>query len=415
MAGMRAAMRTLDLVVTATDLDTSTRARHVGLALLALALGGFAIGTTEFVTMGLLPDVAASIDRDIPTTGHIITAYALGVVVGAPVIVSLGARLPKRELLLGLVAALALGNALTALASGYVPVLLARFVAGLPHGAYFGVASLVAASLVPVGQRGRAVSMVMMGLSAATVAGVPASAWLGQHLSWRAAYWSVVAVAVVAAVLVVAFVPKQPGDPGASVRGELSALRRPPVIAAFLTGLVGFGGLFAMFSYIAPIVTEVVDLPASAIPLFLLSFGLGSVAGTWLAGRLADWDNVRQVIGGLLATVVTLVVLWQFAEFAAVTFVGVFLVGALGSVVAIGLQIRLMTAAGDAQMLGAALNHSSLNVANGLGAWLGGLVIASGAGYEAPALVGAGLAAAGLIVFLVGLRVAPVRGVARDV
>ena len=396
-------------VTTTTTAEPTSRTRHVGLALLALALGGFAIGTTEFVTMGLLPDVAESIDRDIPTTGHIISAYALGVVVGAPLIVSLGARLPKRALLLWLIGAIALGNALTAMASGYVPVMLARFVAGLPHGAYFGVASLVAASLVPAGRRGRAISMVMMGLSVATVVGVPASTWLGQLLSWRAAYGAVVAIAIVAAVLVLAFVPFVPGDPRASVRGELGALKRPAVLAAFFTGVVGFGGLFAMYSYIAPIVTDVIELPARVIPLFLLAFGIGSVTGTWLAGHLADWDNVRQIIGGLVATVLVLLAFHELVEIAAVAMIGVFLVGALGSILAIGLQIRLMTAAGDAEMLGAALNHASLNIANGLGAWLGGLVIAAGAGYVAPALVGVGLSTAGLLVFLGGLRWAPVR------
>ncbi|SKB08213.1 MFS transporter [Aeromicrobium choanae] len=395
--------------MTSTRTEPTARARHVGLALLALALGGFAIGTTEFVTMGLLPDVAESIDRDIPTTGHIISAYALGVVVGAPLIVSLAARMPKRALLLWLLAGLGVGNALTAVASGYLPVLLARFVAGLPHGAYFGVASLVAASLVPAGRRGRAVSMVMMGLSVATVAGVPASTWLGQAVSWRAAYALVVVIAAVAALLVLAFVPHLPGDPSATIRSELGALREPAVIAAFATGVVGFGGIFAMYSYIAPIVTDVVDLPSSVIPVFLLVFGLGSVSGTWIAGRLADWDNVRQVIGGLGATVVVLLAFYELASFAPAALLCVFLVGALGSVVAIGLQIRLMSAAGDAQMLGAALNHASLNIANGLGAWLGGLVIAAGAGYAAPALVGVALAAAGLVAFLVGLRVAPVR------
>ncbi|GAA3543157.1 MFS transporter [Aeromicrobium flavum] len=393
----------------ATQTDVMTRPRHVALALLALALGGFAIGTTEFVTMGLLPDVAAGIDEDIPTTGHIISSYALGVVVGAPLIVSLAARMPKRALLLWLLAGLALGNALTAVASGYVPVLLARFVAGLPHGAYFGVASLVAASLVPAGRRGRAISMVMMGLSVATVVGVPASTWLGQALSWRAAYALVVVIAVAAAALVVAFVPVVPGDPRATILSELFALREPAVIAAFLTGVVGFGGVFAMYSYIAPIVTDEVGLASGVIPLFLLVFGFGSVTGTWAAGRLADWDNVRQVVGGLVATVVVLVLFHQFVELVAVALLGVFLIGALGSIIAVGLQIRLMTAAGDAQMLGAALNHASLNIANGLGAWLGGLVIAAGHGYAAPALVGVALAAAGLVVFLLGLRWAPVR------
>jgi len=202
--------------MTSVVLDQQTapavRARHFALAVLALAMGGFAIGTTEFVTMGLLPDIADGIHQSIPTTGHIITAYALGVVVGAPVIVSLAARLPKRALVIGLVLALGIGNAVTATATGYWPVMAARFVAGLPHGAYFGVASLIAASLVPPQQRGRAVSSVMLGLSVATVAGVPASTWLGQHLGWRSAYWAVLGVTVLTALLILAFVPSSPGD-----------------------------------------------------------------------------------------------------------------------------------------------------------------------------------------------------------
>src|SRR5690606_34206297 len=178
------------------------RPAHLWWAIVALALGGFTIGTTEFVTMGLLPDIAESIDRSIPTTGHLITAYAFGVVVGAPLIVSLGAKLPKRELAIVLVLGLALGNGLTALASGYGPVMVARFVAGLPHGAYFGVASLLAAAMVPPSMKGRAVSRVMMGLSVGTVAGVPLSAWLGQQLGWRAAYGLVVALAMLTALLI---------------------------------------------------------------------------------------------------------------------------------------------------------------------------------------------------------------------
>lgn len=355
--------------------------------------------------MGLLPDVAASIDRNIPTTGHIISAYAFGVVVGAPVIVSLSARLPKRGLAIGLILGLAVGNLLTAVASGYVPVMAARFIAGLPHGAYFGVASLIAVSLVPVRQRGRAVAMVMMGLSVATVAGVPATAWLGQVLSWRAAYGAVVVIALVAAVLVMVFVPRLPRDRHATIRTELGALKRPGVLFAFGSGMVGFGGLFAMYSYINPIVTDVVDLSARSVPWFLLAFGLGSVTGTWLGGRLADWNNVGQILGGFAATMIVLVVFYFAAEIVAVALAGVFVVGALGSVVAIGLQMRLMQAAGEAQMLGAALNHSSLNIANGLGAWVGGLVIAGGHGYAAPALAGAGLATGGLVIFAIGLVV----------
>jgi DHA1 family inner membrane transport protein len=390
-----------------------TRTKHLTLALVALASGGFAIGTTEFVTMGLLPDIADGIHQSIPTTGHIISAYALGVVVGAPVIVSLAARLPKRALAIGLVLALGIGNAVTATATGYWPVMAARFVAGLPHGAYFGVASLIAASLVPPQHRGRAVSSVMLGLSVATVAGVPASTWLGQHLGWRSAYWAVLGVTVLTALLILAFVPSSPGDHGASVRGELTALTKPQVLFAAAAGMVGFGGVFAMYSYIAPIVTDVTGLSRGAIPGFLLAFGLGSVTGTWAAGRLADWDVNRSVVAGFLASIVVLVAFFLLSPYVVPTVLLVFAVGVLGSVLAINLQLRLMHAAGDAQMLGAALNHSALNIANGLGAWLGSIVIADGLGYRAPTLLGAGLALLGLLVFAVGRSVER-RGEVRD-
>ncbi len=380
-----------------------TRTSHVGLAILSLALGGFAIGTTEFVTMGLLPDIAAGIDESIPTTGHIISAYAVGVVVGAPVIVSLAARLPRRELAIGLVLALGVGNAITALAHGYWEVMAARFISGLPHGAYFGVASLVAVSLVAPERRGRAVSGVMLGLTVATLVGVPAGTVLGQQLGWRTAYWAVLGIAVLAAALVLLFVPHQPGNPDATVRAELAALRRPQVLFAVSAGMVGFGGVFAMYSYIAPVVTDVTDLSRGAIPAFVFAFGVGSVAGTWLAGRLADWDVERSILAGFAVLVVTLVAFALAAGLAVPAFALVMAVGALGSVLAINLQVRLMHVAGDAQMLGAALNHSALNIANGLGAWVGSVVIAAGFGYRAPSMVGAALAVGGLVIFAVGL------------
>ena len=377
---------------------------HVALAITALALGGFAIGTTEFVTMGLLPDIARGIKESIPRTGHVITAYAFGVVVGAPVIVSLGARLPRRELAVGLVLALGLGNAATALAHGYWPVMAARFLAGLPHGAYFGVASLIAASLVPAERKGRAVSGVMLGLSVATVVGVPASTWLGQGLGWRSAYWAVVGLTLVTAVLLLAVVPHTRANRDATITTELQALRRPQVWFAVTAGTVGFGGIFAMYSYVAPLVTEEAGLTRSAIPWFLLAFGIGSVAGSWLAGRLADWDVERAVVGGFVAVGVVLVGVRLLAGVPLALGVLTLLVGLLGSVVAINLQLRLMHVAGEAQMLGASLNHSGLNLANGLGAWLGALVIEQGHGYRAPSLVGAGLAVAGLVVFVTALR-----------
>ena len=380
-----------------------TRSSHVGLAILSLALGGFAIGTTEFVTMGLLPDIATGIDESIPTTGHIISAYALGVVIGAPVIVSLAARLPRRELAVGLVLALGLGNAITAVAHGYWEVMAARFISGLPHGAYFGVASLVAVSLVPPERRGRAVSGVMLGLTVATLVGVPAGTVLGQQLGWRSAYWAVLGLAMLTAAMVLLFVPHQPGNPEATVRAELTALRRPQVLFAVSAGMVGFGGVFAMYSYIAPVVTDVTDLSRSAIPAFVLAFGVGSVAGTWFAGRLADWDVERSVLAGFAVLVAALVAFALTAGQVVSAFALVMVLGALGSVLAVNLQVRLMHVAGDAQMLGAALNHSALNIANGLGAWLGSIVIAAGYGFRAPSLVGAVLAVFGLLIFAVGL------------
>ncbi len=393
-------------------------ARRVAAAITALALGGFAIGTTEFVTMGLLPDVAEGVDVDIPTAGHVVSMYALGVVVGAPVIATLATRLPRRGLLIGLMVLFVAGNLATARAPGYGPLLVARFVAGLPHGAYFGVASLVAASLVAPHLRGRAVSSVMLGLAVANVAGVPAATWLGQQLGWRSAYWAVVVIGVLTILAVAAVVPSAPGDRAATVRTELGALRRPQVLLTLLVALVGFGGMFAVYSYIAPLVTEVTGMPRGAIPLVLLVFGVGMVVGTALGGRLADLALFRSLVGANVVSGLVLA-LTPLAARSPVTIVAaVFLLGGSGSVLVVCLQMRLMEVAGEARMLGAALNHSALNAANALGAWLGGLVIAAGLGYTAPGLVGGALAAAGLAALTAsavlrrrerGVRVVPAR------
>jgi DHA1 family inner membrane transport protein len=370
---------------------------RVVVAVVALALGGFAIGTTEFVTMGVLPDIADGVGVDIPTAGHVISVYALGVVVGAPVIAALSARLPRRALLVGLMSAFLVGNALTAVAPGYRTLLVARFLSGLPHGAYFGVASLVAASLVAPRLRGRAVSSVMLGLAVALVAGVPAATWLGQNLGWRSAYWLVAVLAAATVAAVLAVVPSSPGRHEATVRGELGALKRPQVLLTLLVGVVGFGGVFALYSYIAPVVTDVTGLSRGTVPLVLLAYGAGGIVGTALGGRLADWALFRSLNGSLATLMVLLALVAVTSPSAPALFAGVFLVSVAASVLAICLQLRLMETAGEAQMLGAALNHSALNMANALGAWLGGLVIAAGLGYQAPSVVGAGLAAAGLI------------------
>ena len=370
----------------------------VTLALLALATGGFAIGTTEFVSMGLLPQLADGVSVSIPTAGHAISAYALGVVIGAPLIAVLGARLPRRELLVGLMGLFLVGNAATALASSYGALMVARVVAGVPHGAYFGVASLVAAGLVDPARRGRAVSKVLLGLAVANVVGVPAATWLGQNYGWRSAYWVVAALAALTAVLVLLLVPHTPADRDATGRRELRAFRNPQLLLTLLAGSVGFGGMFAMYSYIAPTVTNVAGLSEGRVPLYLLAFGLGMVVGTPLAGRMTDWSILRTVFIGMVSMGAGLLVFASVVGSFVAGLLMLFVVSVITSLVAVGLQMRLMQVAGDAQTIGAAMNHSALNLANALGAWLGGMVIAAGYGYRAPSYVGVGLSLLGLVV-----------------
>lgn len=368
-------------------------------AMLALALGGFGIGTTEFVTMGLLPDIAGSMKVSEPTAGHIVSAYALGVVVGAPVIAALCARVPRKRLLMALMAAFTLGNAASVIAPGFATLTVARFVSGLPHGAYFGVASLAAASLAPVGQRAKAVAAVMLGLSAANVVGVPAATWLGQHLGWRNAFVVVAVIGIATVAAISRFVPDLHGIRMTDPRTELTALRRPQVLLTLLVGAVGFGGMFAVYTYITTTLTGVAGLRVGLVPLVLMLFGLGMVAGNIAGGILADRGVDRAILLSLLAMVVILAGYVVAAHNPYTAAVGAFLVGASGAALAPALQTRLMDVAHDAQTLAAALNHAALNIANAAGAWLGGLVIAAGLGYTAPAAVGAGLAVLGTLLF----------------
>jgi DHA1 family inner membrane transport protein len=374
------------------------RARHFVLALLALATGGFAIGTTEFVTMGLLPQIADGVAVSIPSAGHVISSYALGVVVGAPLLAYVGARLPRRGLLIAMMAAYAAFNAASGLATSFEALVVLRFLDGLPHGIYFGVASLVAASMAPPERKGRAVAMVMIGLSVANVVGVPAAAWLGQQVGWRAVFFLVAGLSLVTLAMTVAFVPSCPGDADARGRRELAAFAKPQVWLTLLAGAVGFGGMFAVFTYIAKTVTVVGGLAESAVPVFLLAFGLGMVFGTWLAGELARWSIMRSLFVGALGMAGTLLAFAALAPYGFWALPVAFLITAMGSVLVVNLQLRLMDVAGEAQTLGAAMNHASLNVANALGAWLGGLVIAAGLGYRATALVGVVLSLAGVVV-----------------
>jgi DHA1 family inner membrane transport protein len=383
--------------------DARARDTRLMRAVLALGVGGFSIGTGEFVIMGLLPEVARDIGTTIPQAGHVISAYALGVVVGAPALAVLAAGWGRRALLIALMAAYALGNFGSALAPGYVSLNMLRFLSGLPHGTYFGVAALVAASLAPPGRRASAVGMVMLGLTGATLAGVPIASALGQHFGWRAAFVFVGCIALLAVVLLRLGVPDLPAQHGASPARELQALGNKHVWLTLGIGAIGFGGMFAVFSYIKPTLTEVAGLPLARVPLVLALFGAGMVAGNLVGSRLADKSLMRTIGGVLLWSVLVLGGFVFAAHHVATAAAGTFL---LGTIVAIGpaLQIRLMDVAGEAQTLAAALNHSAFNTANALGAWLGGVAISEGLGWTSTGWVGALLAIAGLAVFGLALR-----------
>jgi DHA1 family inner membrane transport protein len=374
------------------------------LAILALALGGFGIGTNEFVAMGLLPDIAASLHITEPTAGHVISAYALGVVIGAPVIAALTARLNRKAVLLGLMAVFTLGNVATVLAPNYEALMAARFVAGLPHGAFFGVAALVAARLLGPGQRAKAVAQVMTGLTVATVIGVPIASWLGQSLGWRSAFALVVAIGAITLTVIVAWMPNMAATHATSTLTELGALKRPQVWLALIVGMVGFGGMFAVYTYVVTTLTDVAGLQRALVPLALMVFGLGMVVGNLLGGRMADRSVVRSLYAAIIVLAVMLGVFVVASHNPYTAVLLLFGIGAGGGAIGPALQTRLMDVAADAQTLAAALNHSALNIANASGAWIGGLVIAAGLGYTAPAAAGAVLAVVGLAVLTVSVE-----------
>ncbi len=332
-----------------------------------------------------------------------ISAYALGVVVGAPLIAALTARVPRRTLLIALMVAFTVGNAASVFAPSYTTLMMARFVAGLPHGAYFGVAALVAAHLAEPGKRAKAVAMVMMGLSVANVIGVPVAAWIGQALGWRSAFALVAVIGVATVASLFVWIPRLDGMPVTNPITELGALGRVQVWMTLIVGMVGFGGMFAVYTYISTTLTDVSGLGASFIPLALMLYGLGMVAGNFVGGYLAD----RALMKGLFLSMGSLVVILAIFVIAVrnpyTALVFVFLIGLAGSSMVPGLQTRLMDVAEDAQTLAASLNHAALNIANAFGAWIGGVVIAAGYGYTAPAAVGSLLAVAGLVVLAVAV------------
>ncbi len=376
------------------------KAHAPGVVLAALALGGFAIGTTEFASMSLLPDFAAGLGVDAPTAGHAISAYALGVVVGAPVIAVLAARLPRRIILVALMAVFAIGNLLSALAPSFGWMLAFRFFSGLPHGAYFGVAALVAASVSPPERRAQSVAMVMIGLTVATIVGVPMANVVGQWIGWRWGFVIVAGLAALTATAVYVFAPRAPADAGASPLRELGALGRGRVWLTLAIGAIGFGGMFCVYTYLASTMAQVTHASPAALPVVLAVFGAGMTVGTLVCAWAADRAQIP-AIGGVLLWSAGALALYPMATGSLWSLIPVvFLIGCGGGLGAV-LQTRLMDVAGDAQTLAAALNHSAFNFANALGPWLGGLAIAAGYGWASTGYVGAALALGGFAIWIV--------------
>jgi DHA1 family inner membrane transport protein len=401
MAGeCRASHKYIERMTMAEHMSTKVRppSRTVLLIELALAVGGFAIGTGEFAIMGLMPNVAQGLNITEPQVGHIISAYALGVVVGAPILAIIGARLLRRHLLLLLMIFFALGNFASALAPDYHSMLLYRFIAGLPHGAYFGVAAIVAAGMVPPNQRAKAVSRVMLGLTVAMLIGNPVATLIGQSLTWRWAFALVGAIAMLTVLLVYIYLPVNPQEKRSDPLLELRAFNRSQVWLALAIGSVGFAGMFCVFSYLAPTLIEVTKVNPGWIPFALAAFGLGGILGNMFGGWLYDRMQFRAV-AWLLAWSALVTLIFPIAAQSLWTVLpATLLVGTMVSL-SPALQTHLMDVAADAQTLAVASNHAAFNVANALGPWLGGMAITAGFGWTSTGYVGGVTAVVGLLIF----------------
>ncbi|MFF9812568.1 MFS transporter [Streptomyces sp. NPDC014006] len=367
------------------------------LALLALAVGAFGIGTTEFVMMGLLPDVADDLHISIPAAGHLVSAYALGVVIGAPLLAALTARMSRRTVLIALMVLFVVGNALSAFAPTNATLLAARFLSGLPHGAFFGVGAVVATTMVAPERKARSVSLMFLGLTVANIAGVPVATLVGQHLGWRAAFLGVSVIGLAAIASLAALIPHDHTHASATgLRGELAALRSLPVWLALGTTVAGFGALFAAYSYITPMLTGAAGYADASVTVLLALFGVGATIGNLLGGRLADHSLRGTLFGGLvsLAAVLALFPLLMHTQITAA--LAVALLGTAAFVTGSPLQLMVMEKASAAPSLASSANQAAFNLANAGGAWIGGLALAAGFGATSPALAGALLAVLGL-------------------
>ncbi|MEV6108929.1 MFS transporter [Streptomyces sp. NPDC051940] len=376
------------------------------LALLALAIGAFGIGTTEFVIMGLLPEVAADFSVSIPTAGYLTTGYALGVVLGAPLLTALGTRIPRRRMLMILMVLFIAGNALSALAPAFGVMLAGRIVASLAHGAFFGIGAVVAADLVAPQKKAGAIALMFTGLTVANVVGVPGGTYLGQQLGWRLTFWGVAAIGVVGLFGVARLIPDlpRPQGPGHGLRQELAGFRNPQVVLAMAMTVLGFGGVFAAITYIAPMLTEVTGYADSSVTWLLVLLGLGMVVGNLLGGRYADRALMPMLYVSLGGLALVLGLFTVTAHDKTATAVTLFLAGVLGFATVPPLQKRVLDQTPTASTLASAMNIGAFNLGNALAAWLGGVVISAGLGYTAPNWVGAALAGSALVLAVVSAR-----------
>lgn len=368
------------------------------LALYALTVGAFGIGVTEFVIMGLLIEVGADLGVSVATAGLLISGYALGVVFGAPILTTLTSRWPRKQTLMALMVLFIAGNAACALAPTYETLMLARLLAALAHGTFFGVGSVVATGLVPAERRASAIAIMFTGLTVANIAGVPFGTWLGQEFGWRTTFWAVTAVGVLALAVLAAFLPRQAHDTEASDwRADFAAVASAPVIAGLSLTVLGFAGVFVVFTYIAPLLTQVTGLSASAVAPILLVFGAGLILGNLVGGRWAD-RNLDGAVYGTLAALSVVLVAMTFVltnAWLVVLFVG--LLGGAGFATVAPLQMRILREAnGVGQALASSLNIAAFNLGNAIGAWVGGLSIEHGPGLTALPLVAAVFPLAGL-------------------
>ncbi|MER6095884.1 MFS transporter [Streptomyces sp. NPDC001728] len=366
------------------------------LALLALTVGAFGIGTTEFVIMGLLPEIAADYGVTIPTAGLLVTGYALGVVIGAPLLTVFGTKVSRKRMLMLLMGLFVLGNLLSAVAPSFGLMLTGRIVASLAHGSFFGIGSVVAAELVAPDKKAGAIATMFTGLTVANIVGVPLGTFIGQTVGWRITFAIVAALGVVGFLGIAKLVPAMPRPEGARLRGELKAFRNPQVLLAMAMTVLGFGGVFAAITYIAPMMTHVAGYADGSVTWLLVLFGLGMFLGNLLGGRYADRALMPLLYVALGGLAVVLALFTVAAHDKILAAVAVFLIGGLGFATVPPLQKRVLDQAHGAPTLASAVNIGAFNLGNALAAWLGGLVIAAGLGYTAPNWVGAALAAAAL-------------------